>query len=147
MISYPNRQMLGGFLEKIEYMLDSIREYSQDPIHYGDLTRDQWDQLYHLRRHLKQAEDQAEQLIRSIDTYSDLLKAVKENPIAGVAVADDSNENKSCRSCCNCEYFDMNTKRCELHPEKEAWSMHAQGCDDYYWVGPGGLTFGGDHNV
>ena len=117
MISYPNRQMLHGFLENIDYMLESIRCYSQDPIHYTDLTDDQWDQLYHLRRHLKQAEDQAEQLIRSIELNADAVTEVS-------------------KSCVACEYFDPKNKTCELHPEKEAWSMDAHKCDDYYYLDP-----------
>ena len=117
MISYPNRQMLHGFLENIDYMLESIRCYSQDPIHYTDLTDDQWDQLYHLRRHLKQAEDQAEQLIRSIELNADAVTEVS-------------------KSCVTCEYFDPKNKTCELHPEKEAWSMDAHKCDDYYYLDP-----------
>lgn len=127
MISYPNRQMLHGFLENIDYMLESIRCYSQDPIHYTDLTGDQWDLLYHLRRHLKQAEDQAEQLIRSVE----MDEAVKADVISHFRDGE-----SHAKSCCNCEYFDMNTKTCELHPEKEAWSMDAHKCDDYYYLDP-----------
>ena len=118
MISYTNRQMLHGFLESIEYMLESIRCFSQDPIHYNDLTDDEWDQLYHMRRHLKQAEDQAEQLIKSIELHTD---AVHESEP---------------KSCVTCEYFDPKNKICELHPEKEAWSMDAHKCDDYYYLDP-----------
>ena len=118
MISYPNKQMLKSFLEQIDYMLESIRCYSQDPVHYTDLTDDQWDQLYHMRRHLKQAEDQAEQLIRSIELNDDLEE--KSNTVIP--------EEKS---CCTCEYFDPKNKICEMHPDWEPWAMSAIGCHDY----------------
>ena len=123
MISWAYRDILKSFLEQIDYMLETIRGYSQDPIHYTDLTDDQWDQLYHWRRHLKQAEDQAEQLIRSIELNDDLEE--KSNAVIP--------EEKS---CCTCEYFDPKNKTCELHPEKEAWSMDAHKCDDYYYLDP-----------
>ena len=110
-MSYPNREMIKGFLENIDYMLESIRYYSQDPIHYEDLTDDQWDLLYHLRRHLKQAEDQAEQLIRSIELQKD---SVTEH-----------------KSCVTCEYFDPKNKVCEMHPDWEPWTMSASMCNDY----------------
>lgn len=128
MISYTNKQMLKGFLEQIDYMLESIRFYSQDPIHYTDLTDDQWDQLYHMRRHLKQAEDQAEQLIRSIELNNEKSDDVIPEQ----------------KSCVTCEYFDPKNKICEMHPDWEPWSMSAIGCHDY-----GSLSElqGGDHNV
>lgn len=124
MISYPNRQMLSGFLEKIDYMLEEIRVYSQDPIHYTDLTDDQWDQLYHLRRHLKQAEDQAEQLIKSIELNADAVMDCKQrlNAIYG---------SEATKSCVTCEYFDPKNEICEMHPDWEPWSMSASGCHDY----------------
>ena len=123
MISWTYRDILKSFLEQIDYMLETIRVYSQDPVHYTDLTDDQWDQLYHWRRHLKQAEDQAEQLIRSIELNDDLEE--KSNDVIP--------EEKSCVTC---EYFDPKNKTCELHPDKEAWSMDAHKCDDYYYLDP-----------
>lgn len=137
MISYPNREMIKGFLKNIDYMLESIRCYSQDPIHYTDLTDDEWDQLYHMRRHLKQAEDQAEQLIRSIEQNADAVTYSKQqlNATYGAAVT---------HSCVTCEYFDPKNKICEMHPDWEPWAMSAIGCHDY-----GSLADlqGGDQNV
>ncbi len=130
MISYPNRQMLKSFLEQIDYMLESIRCYSQDPIHYTDLTDEEWDQLYHMRRHLKQAEDQAEQLIKSIELNTDAVT--------------DENGSEETKSCVTCEYFDPKNKICEMHPDWEPWSMSAIGCHDY---GSLAELQGGDQNV
>ena len=118
MISCTYRDILKSFLEQIDYMLETIREYSQDPIHYTDLTDDQWDQLYHWRRHLKQAEDQAEQLIRSIELNDDLEE--KSN----IVIPEE-------KSCLTCEYFDPKNKICEMHPDWEPWAMSAIGCHDY----------------